>query len=332
MSTLAEYMEQEAPVNPTHLLLVGPSKIGKTDFVADMVLDGFTVIYIDADNGLVTLLKRIKHDAAAMSRVHYVRTGEIFDFLVNFFGPRKVLRWNTTQDKLYTSAGSVDTDKILEVKVPEIPYGVIIAVDSWTSVSLALLMDAAKRNGVSFEEFNEGGMAAYGDANRRANLLCSYIQGSKHHVVVQAHVEHFERLEKPKGVVNPKQKDMIIKENIMIPSSVSKPHGFTMSKYFNEVGWMRVKATGDIVLDFKQQPDRVGGGSALDAKNPKDEYRFSKLFGKPLTIQSGDWIRTVTAAEVKASNPVPQTPAASDGTKATPNVPSALAGRGKLLG
>ena len=206
--------------------------------------------------------------------------------------------------------------------------------DSWTSVSLALLQDAAKRNNVTFEEFNEGGMAAYGDANRRANLLCSYIQSSPHNVIVQGHVEHYERLEKPKGVPNPKAKDMIVKENVQVPSSVSKPHGYAMPKYFNEVGWMRIKNTGEIVLDFKQQLDRVGGGSPLDAKDPKVDYRFSKIFGKPVPIEAGDWIRTVTAADVKASmpTPVPATPAASGGTKTTPSAPSALAARGSLLG
>ena len=332
MSTLAQFMQSEQPVNPTHLLLVGPSKIGKTDYVADLILDGYTVIYVDADNGLMTLHKRVKNNPEAMSRVHYLRTTKPYEVCIDLFGGKAMFRWNTTQDKLFSQNDSL-TDSVFVIDKNRIPVGVVIVVDSWTSVSLNLLHDSASRNGVSFETFNEGGQAAYGDAGRRANLLCTYIQGCKHHVVIQAHVEHYERLERPKGSARDlKAKDMIIKENIAVPSSVSKPHGFAMSKFFNEVGWMTLDAMGNIVLDFRQMADRVGGGSALDKKSPKAEYRFATLFGAPPKIIEGDWIRTNTVAEVKESMPQPAKPATSVDSNKPGGATNALPAKGSMLG
>jgi len=296
MATLADKPMDEIK-NAIHLLLVGPSKVGKTDYVADAVKDGFTVLYVDNDNGLNTLLKKIGNDEAAKARCHYVSTLNLWEFTVNFFAKTR-FQWNETKDSLFSASSAADEDDILEIYPKQIPFGVIIVLDSWTSLCLQLLKDSAEKNNVAFENFNEAGQAAYGDANRRATVVCSNIQAFPGHVIVQAHPEFFERMEKPKGVAKDiKAKDMIIKENIMIPSSVSRPHGYNMAKYFNEVGWMRIGAMGDFKLDFRQMSDRIGGGSAGKDGDPKKDLRFSQLV--PVKSVPDGWIRTIKAAGLK---------------------------------
>lgn len=301
-TTLAD--EEDDGINPVHLLLVGESKIGKTDYICDMAEDGFTLLYIDADNGKNTLKKRLKNNAAALARVHYVRTGQPFEFCINLFYPKKTFhRWNLTRDT--NGVTGADDDELLLISPDKIPPGVVIVLDSWTSAMFDLLQDAAKRNNVSFETFNEGGTAAYGDAYRRANQLCGYMRDSPNHIVAQGHPINYEQLEKPKGVSNPKQKDMVIVGNHLVPESCSKPHGFTMSKFFNEVGWMRVNDLRKTVLDFRLIPGRVGAGSPLAEGDPKKEFRFSKIFREPETISDSSWIRKITVAEYKAEQPAP---------------------------
>lgn len=318
-TTIADMPDQP---DPTHLLLGAPSKNGKTRWVADAANDGCTLFYIDADNGLSTLKKHLT--AEGKKRVHYVATHVPFDFSVAFFGnSSRYFRWNKTKDQVF-SANAADTDEILEIQPKRIPFGVISCLDSWTSTMLHLLQDSARRNGVSFETFNDGGQAAYGDANRRANQLGFYIQHFPSHVIVQAHPEHYERLEKPKGKMVTKAKEMIVKENIQVPQSCSKPHGFGMMKFFNENGWMYVNNTEQFIIDFTQKPDRVGGGSPMKAGDPS-KLRWSNLFGAPVVNEVEDitWIRTVPAGEIKAAIEAAKPVAASStGTKsASPVVP-----------
>lgn len=293
MATLFDKKE-EASVNPaTHLLLVGQTKTGKTDYIADCALDGYVVLYVDNDNGLMTLHKRLKHDPAAMKRVHYIKTGDIWNFLTSFFA-REKFQWNETQDHYFSATKAQPNDDIIEIYPKRIPFGVITAFDGWTTITNQLLQDSALKNSVEFESFNDSGQAVYGDAKRRADLVCMNIQGFPGHVIVQAHPEFYERMEKPKGVNNVKQNQMLIKDNIEIPLSVSRPHGFTMGKYFNEIGWMGIKPAGGFTLDFRQKPDRIGGGAAMAIGDPKAEMRFSKLYDPPREIPDG-WIRTVKA-------------------------------------
>lgn len=297
MSTLAEIQETENE-GAIHLLLAGPSKVGKTKYVTELIRDGFTVFYIDNDNGLNTLRKSLANDHAAMSRVHYLGTQNIWGFIHRFFA-RDSLQWNETKDTIYQASTADDDDKILVVSRKNMPFGVVIVIDSWTSLSNQLLRDSASKNQVDYEVFNEKGQAVFGDAKRRADVVCMNIQTHPGHVIVQAHQEQYEIQERPRGAMkDAKQGDMIIKQNVTIPYSVSRPHGFAMSKYFNEVGWLRVKADGSFALDFRQLTDRVGGGSPMKEGDPMKEMRFSKLFATPKDV-SMDWIKTIPASVLK---------------------------------
>lgn len=303
MATLFDTPESELEA-AIHLLIIGPSKVGKTHYIVELVKDGHTVLYVDNDNGLNTLRAGLKNDPEAMKRVHYIGTRNIWTFVTTFF-VRTLFQWNETQDDIFSAASAKDDDKVLQIHRKDIPKGVIIVLDSWTSVSLQLLQDSAKKNGVPFETFNDAGQQVFGDAKRRADVICMNIQSYPGHVIVLAHQEQYEILEKPKGVMKDiKQGDMRIKENITVPTSVSRPHGFNMPKFFNEVGYMRVDPMGTtsggsgFKLDFRQQTDRVGGGTPMKDGDPNRDMRFSKVFAAPHPIPDG-WIRTIPASILK---------------------------------
>lgn len=299
MATLDELNEEESE-GAVHLLLVGPSKAGKTRYIIELIKDGFEVLYIDNDNGLSTLRRGLLGNKEAMSRVHYVKTQNIWNFCVYFFA-RDKFQWNETQDEIFSERTAAEDDKILQLYRKQIPMGVVLVIDSWTSVKTQLMLDSAKKNNVSYEVFNEQGMAVYGDASRRADVMLMNLQAHPGHVIVQAHQEQYEILEKPKGQMSEstKMKNLIMKDNVTVPMSVSRPHGFAMSKFFNEVGWLRISPMGKFVLDFQQKADRVGGGSPMAEGDPMTAMRFSTLFAKPRPVQQG-WIRTVPVAELRA--------------------------------
>jgi hypothetical protein len=331
MPTLAEMSEAELGIAAAvHLLLCGPSKVGKTRYITEWVKDGGTCFYVDNDNGLNTLKKALEHDKAALARVVYLPTQSLFTLMQYLFAGRKILHWNLRTDSLYSPSAAQPTDRIFEIKIASVPFGVLWAFDSWSSASMNLLADGAQKNSVSMEDFGEQGQKVYGDANRRANLLCSLIQSSKHNIVVQAHVDFYDRMEKPKGLNKPKASEMIVKENIQIPYSVSRPHGFTMPKYFNEVGWMRVKTTGAFVLDYRQMHDRVGGGTLMAEGNPNEEFRLSRTL-IPIREVDMDWHRTITAEELKAESPPPPAPAAKAANPTAPAQPAGVLKSGGLL-
>ena len=335
MATLADLPSDEFE-GSVHLLLVGPSKSGKTKYVADLVMDGFTVLYVDNDNGKNTLKRLLSRDSKALARVHYVETRNIWVFITSFFA-RTRFQWNETKDKIF-DASAADDDRILEIFTKKIPLGVIIVFDSWTSICLQLLQDSADKNNVSIEVFNDAGQSVYGDGSRRANSLLMNMQSHPGHIIVQAHQEQYEILEKSKGkmIDVAKQNQMNVKDNVTVPTSISKPHGYSMSKFFNEVGWMRVNAQGNFILDFKQKPDRVGGGSPMREGDPTTEMRFIQLFAKPKEIPDG-WIRTVEASifkeeERQAAEERRIKAEAAKAAKASSTPQTGLAPAGKLSG
>lgn len=332
MSTLADMQESNSINAAVHLMLCGPSKNGKTRYIAEWIRDGGHCLYVDNDNGLNTLYRILQNDKEALARVLYIPTKSLYFFMTYFFA-RKTLIWNKTRDDLYSPTGSSPEDQLLILQIDKIPYGVLFAFDSWTSATLTLLGDSADKNNVEMESFNEKGQMVYGDASRRANVLLTLIQGFKHHVVVQSHPDFYERMEKPKGVNNVKQKDMIIKENIQIPISVSRPHGFQMAKYFNEFGWMYVNNLGKFVLDYEQKADRIGGGTLMRKGDPSTELRLSQTL-IPIKNVGMDWYRSLTVAEYKAEQPAPTPKPAqvqSPVSGSTPSTPTPVAVPAKAL-
>lgn len=300
----------------THLLLVGNAKVGKSTYIAQAAIDGHKILYIDSDNGIAALNNSVPPGHPGRANVEYVRTTTPLAFVNSMF-TQGVFRWNETQDAPYSSAKGKPGDQVLELKPSMFPPRLIVAIDGWTPISLEAMREGAKAEGGTLEAILDGQkQGMYEEAGRALTLLCAIIQHAKFHVIVHAHGTMYERMEKPAGVNNVKQKDMILKETLEIPMSCSRPNGFLMGKYFTDIGWLEINRVGKRVLDFKPRYDRIAGGGNNET-GPVEEQSFTNLFSPPDTsIQFDDtWIKHYTHDEFVASR---NTGTAQAAAKSTP--------------
>lgn len=324
MTTLDQIPETE---DPTHLLLVGDTKVGKSWYVTQCVKDGYLVIYVDSDNGISALRRALTKEQ--QKNVIYLGTEKPARLVKNLLTD-SVFRWNITADKEMQSGLDKPDDKVVIMTPVNIPKGVILCVDSWSSVSLNAMGVSATANKTTLENMsNEGGKMqdVYGDAGMEATLICAVIQHCPFHVIVLAHGTIYERYEKPAGVINPKQRDMILKETLKIPLSTSRPNGWTMGKYFTDIGWLEIDVQERRMLDYKARHGRVGGGT-VNKLDTVENLAFSKTFAPPPDPRpelDPEWIRYTTVAEFAAarkSTSLPISPARpagpSDGVIAKP--------------
>lgn len=286
----------------SHLLIIGKTKAGKSDFVARAVNAGFTCLYIDSDNGLGTLKEVIKPEF--QKNLHYINPAEPVLFAQDFF-ERSVIRYNETRRKMYDSMSYSDDDKFAEIIPSRIPRNVIVSFDSWTSMCFDSVSSKANKLEIDLSDADKYGQELYQATGLQMTKLATGIQGAPFHVIVQAHPAQYERKEKPAGsaMKSIKQGDYILKETIDIPSSTSNPHGYNMGKFFNNIGWLTVNRVGERDLDFRVRDDRVSGGSVKGHGNPLSEYSFANLFGQGQIESEIDpekpWIKYMTVGEFR---------------------------------
>lgn len=287
-----------------HVLLIGDSKTGKSTWAAQAALDGYLVIYIDSDNGISALKFLLRNHPEAMKRVLYLPTGSPYTFIDGLLN-NSVFRWNMTQDKEYSSGMAKPTDKMIQIYPSRIPETAIVNIDSWTTVAMDAMELGADRLKVDLAEMtgtaNQQGV--YGDAGMKLTLLCAILQHAKFHIIVQAHGVTYEKYDKPLGSQESvKQKQMILREIIDVPVSSSRPHGQTMVKYFNEIGWLKIGRDDRATLSFKRVYGRVGGGTP-NTEGPANDMSFAKCFGPvpPFPGIDSSWFVSMTSEEFVAS-------------------------------
>lgn len=296
--------------DPTHLLLLGDTKMGKSTYVAQAALDGHTILYVDSDNGISALRRLLGNNVEAMRRVIYIPTKNPCGFLDGLL-TESVFRWNIGEDKKFSSGTARKESLMLEMRPVRMPKSLILCADSWTSVALDAMEAGADSNKVSLEEMGNSQMAVYGDANIKLTLLLAVIQHVKFNVIILGHGTFYERMEKPLGKQNYKMKDMILKETIKIPLSSSRPHGFTMGKYFTDIGWLELDRADRRILDYTPQFGRIGGGT-INRKGGVEELSFNRTFGRgvkpdPIELDSS-WIKFQSTEEWIAENKTSTTP------------------------
>lgn len=291
-----------AELDPTHLLMIGQTKMGKSTYAADAVLAGWPMIYIDSDNGISALRRSLKENKEAMGRVMYIGTEKPCEFIEGFLN-NIVFRWNLTQDREYSSGTGKAGDNILEVRPGKMPSQMIMSVDSWSAVALDAMEIGAENKKTTLESMSGDNKMSqvYGDAGLRLTTLLAILQRVKFHTIVQAHPQFYERLERPAGSQKAeeiKQKDMIVKETTEIPLSCSKPHGFQMGKFFTDIGWLELNRMDERMLSFKVKKDRISGGT-LNREGKIGEMGFAKTFqpNPPKEIDFSSWSRYLTHEE-----------------------------------
>lgn len=289
--------------DPVHLLVVGDSKTGKSTYAAQAAIDGFTVIYVDADNGISALRNALKSHPEAQKRVHYFSTRRPATFLTQFLksNTKQPFRWNPKLNRIWGKLAT-DTepeDVIWEFDSTKIPKEWLFVGDSWTAVAAdSLEIGDADQKAELVNGTNQG---IYGSANAECTYICNMLQKVPYHVLIQAHGTRYEIYDKPTGKTGDqmKQKDMTLREVKDVPLSCSRPHGETMVSRFNHIGWLEINGLGETEIDFTRRKNRVGGGPP-NRKEKTTVLTFAKLVGGVPEQPSGDgWFVERTHAELK---------------------------------
>lgn len=294
--------EVPAGKDPVHLLAIGDSKVGKSVYAAQAAIDGFNVVYIDADNGLSALRYMLEKHPEAKKRVHYFPTTRPVDFVKGFLRSteKAPFRWNPKLNKVWgkLASNTEPDDSIWEFDVTKLPASWLLVIDSWTALaSDALGIGAADQAAALLDGTNQ---AIYGEANSNLTYIVNILQKIPCHTLVQAHGTRYEVYDKPTGVLGGamKQKDMILRETKDVPFSSSRPHGETMVSRFNHIGWLYIEGVGT-VIDFTRKANRVGGGPP-NRKANVNELTFTKLVGAvPPHEEAVGFYRIGTHAEFK---------------------------------
>ena len=274
-----------------HLLLIADSKAGKSVYAAQAAADGFTVIYIDSDNGASALQYALKDKPDARKRVFYIPTNRPSTFITNFLRStaQRPMFWIPRLEQLWNKILKLEDDEVVwKFAASEIPKQWVLDIDSWTSTAAdALGIGAFDQEAKLLEGTDQG---IYGEASSKLTYICNMIQKVPYHVIIQAHGTKYEVYDKPNGAQGQvKQRDMILRETKEVPVSSSRPHGETMVSRFNHIGWLYVNALGGTDIDFSRRPGRVGGGPP-NKKDKVENLSFLKLVGGvPATATSDTW-------------------------------------------
>lgn len=312
MPTLDTVPAEAAPV---HLLLIGDTKVGKSSYAAEAAIDGFELIYIDADNGLSALRARIKKEPNAeevFKRVNYFAPGKPVAFTQAFLRSTaaKPMFWLPNRDKEAPSNVDVLKKDYVDVNPAEplwvvdssaIPRTTILALDSWTSFaadSLELLRPEQRSALLD----GSADQSLYGSARIGLVYITQMLQRVQYHVIVQAHSTRYEIYEKPKGSSGaPKQRDMTLVETLKVPVSSSRAHGLEMASRFNHIGVMSVSNLGVEELDFTRKPNQVSGGPPNKKAKARD-LGFKTLVGEQgVDKPDRPWYYETTIAEHHAA-------------------------------
>lgn len=284
---------------PRHLLLIGNTKSGKTRYIIEAIIDGYEVIYVDCDNGLSTIKEVLAGRPEILSRIHYFSPLDPVWFLSEILGS-SILRYNETRHSEWDRGSMALTDQVAVLQPFKIPRRVLLVIDSWTAMAFAAMKRSARKNQLDLEEADKWGRDTYGPSSFVLTNLLTSIQVARFGVAVIAHVGQYERKVNPKGKVSEiKEKDMIIVESVAVPLSSSAPHGFTMGKFFTDIGNLMLTPAGR-ELSFIPTHDRISGGTPNKKGDPAKDMRFATLFGKPPAPAEGEtqWIRYTDAQTI----------------------------------
>lgn len=290
-----------------HVLAIGGSKMGKSDWVVQACFDGYEVLYIDKDNGFVTIrrvFESVNAPPEVRARLHYINPESMITFIEDFVKAPGLLRYNERTREVYNMNSAKPDDMIVEIWPLRIRRNVIVTWDSWTSIAWDALMAKAVALGTDLTDMDKWGREIYGNAGFRVTQVLKVLQNAPFHLVMQAHPVMYEIKEKPPGKSGHelKEKDMITVKTLEVPTSTSNVHGETVPKHFNEVGYFSMLIGDKYDLSFETKRGRISGGTPKGHGDPRTNYRFAALFGPPPVIPDGaePWIRYITKAQLEA--------------------------------
>lgn len=278
-----------------HALILGDEKAGKTTWLLEAAEAGFNVLILDGDVAQQAIARL---SSKAKSRIFYMDVG---DDLVGEIDPKMiqtvadllttpVYLWNDRTQNQYSrvrdphtaNAEGVETadDEIWELRIAKLDHNWVLGVDSWTTLSYSAMLAKAQDMGESISDVEKIERSIYsGVGNRLTNILVTQQKTSCHSVVI-GHPAQYEKKKAAAGLTvkeGMKENDQIIEWNKMIAKSSSNPHGYSMGKYFSDIGWIDVDKWGKRVINFMKTSERTSGGNLNSKGDPKLDHRFEDV-------------------------------------------------------
>ncbi|MGL5935906.1 MAG: hypothetical protein ACRCZI_09830 [Cetobacterium sp.] len=343
-------------------MILGDEKSGKTSWLLAAAESGFNVLLLDGD----VAQQRINDlSPEAKSRVYYM---DVSDNLVGTVNPKmiqtvadffvaKPFLWNDTKQAEYSrSKDSHDPetgaclDEVWEIRPGLFDHTWIIGLDSWTSLQYSAKLAKAEDMGVDLADVEKIERNIYSGVGNRLTNIAFTQQKAKCHTVFIGHPTQYEKRKSESGKTVKeamKENDQIIEWTKMIPISSSNPHGYSIGKYFSDIGWIDVSNAGKRVLNFLKTGDRTSGGNLNSKGDPRLDHRFEDLVrkiggtvpdgnqgpGPGLIIHEAGTYIPATAAAKKSplSKSATSDSLKPEGTAAVPTQVKGIGGLGGLL-
>lgn len=287
-------MQNSTAVPLIHAMILGDEKVGKTTWLLEAAEAGFNILMLDGD---VASQRIADLSPAAQERIFYM---DVSDDLVGEHDPRMIhtvatlmtsskFLWNDTKQREYSRAkDSHDEetgaclDEIWEIRPAKFDHNWIIGIDSWTTLSYSAMLDKAMDLGVDIAMIEKAEQNMYQGVGNRLTNIAIVQQKAPCHTVIIGHGDQYEKQANPDkttaGAV--KMKDKIIEWTKMIPKSSSRPHGYTLGKFFSDIGWLESDKWGKRKIDFTKTSERTSGGNLNSKGDPKSDHRFIDLVKK----------------------------------------------------
>lgn len=278
-----------------HCMILAEEKAGKTSWLLDAAEAGFFVLLLDGD----VAQQRINDlSDEAKSRVFYM---DVSDNLVGTVDPRMIrtvaefftsskFLWNDTkQDHYSTSRDPHDPetgaclDEIWEIRPGLLDHNWVLGIDSWTTLQYSAKLDKAADMGVDISDVEKIERNIYSGVGNRLTNIAITQQKTNCHTIVCGHPAQYEKRRSQEGRTVKeamKENDQIVEWTKMIPVSSSNPHGFSIGKFFSDIGWIDVGKTGKRTLDFTKTSARTSGGNLNSKGDPREDHRFVDLVRK----------------------------------------------------
>lgn len=278
-----------------HAMILGEEKAGKTSWLLDAAEDGFFVLLLDGD----VAQQRINDlSPAAKSRVFYMDVSDdlvggvnprMIDLVADFF-TATVFLWNDSKQEKYSPRGDPHDpdsgaclDEIWEIRPARLDHNWVLGIDSWTTLQYSAKLAKAESLGESIADVEKIERSIYSGVGNRLTNIAITQQKTKCHTVVCGHPTQYEKRKSQEGKTvreAMRENDQIVEWTKMIPTSSSNPHGFSIGKFFSDIGWIDVNKTGKRVIDFTKTSARTSGGNLNSKGDPREDHRFSNLIRK----------------------------------------------------
>jgi len=267
--------------------------VGKTTWLLQAAESGFNVLLLDGD---VAGQRIAELSDEAKARVFYMDVSDdlvgehdpkMISVVANFMTATRFL-WNDTKQREYSRRDEHDeetgacVDEVWEIQPAKLDHNWVLGIDSWTTLAYSAMLDKALDLGVDIASIEKAEQNMYqGVGNRLTNIAVTQ-QKAPCNTVIIGHPDQYEKQANPEGqrAGSVKMKDKIIEWTKMIPKSSSRPHGYTLGKFFSDIGWIESDKWGKRKIDFTKTSERTSGGNLNSKGDPAKDHRFEDLIRK----------------------------------------------------